>query len=111
MQLRENLLLPVIAWGCVGILFGIEEQHVNRTFGLSLVLLSAVATYAVMGRLAGRACENRRREVREVCLAFLVAERLGLLVSAAQRGGVSDETLGARQPPSLGVRGEVAGEA
>ena len=79
MQLRENLLLPVLTWGFAGVLFAIDEFSHQPEFAGAVAYTCIVGVYFVAGRIAWRAVENRRREVREACLGFLVAERLGLL--------------------------------
>lgn len=78
MQLRENLLLPVLTWSFVGILMANDRFGSQRAFAVGLGAASLLGAYLITGRIALRAVENRRREVREACLGFLVAERIGL---------------------------------
>lgn len=78
MQLRENLLLPVLTWSFVGLLMANDRFAGQRAFAAGLGAASLLGAYLVTGRIALRAAENRRREVREACLGFLVAERIGL---------------------------------
>jgi hypothetical protein len=115
MQLRENLLLPVVTWGFVGILFAIDEFGRSPGFSLGVGTASIIGAYLVAGRIAWRAVENRRREVREACLGFLVAERLRLFQRTGEDSSavVKDKPRSLTQPVPdvLPVRADIVGTA
>lgn len=79
MRLRENMIIPTFVWGCVGGWAAVQEFEAGRSnSGLLLIIAAVVLTYTIAGRVACRSVDNREREVREICVGFLIAYRMGL---------------------------------
>lgn len=85
MRLRENMVIPLITLWCVALAFAFEKGRSQAWLGLTIGIISTISAYWAAGRLAGRAADNRAREVREICTAFVVGARLGLFAPIPQR--------------------------
>jgi hypothetical protein len=107
MRLRENLLIPVIIW-CVagGLLVGLTFagsvwSTVTVTGGTILI------SYVILGRTACRAVDNRRREIREICTAFVAGCALGTFPPAdadTAKVGSAGEIKAGVVPPTMPIR-------
>jgi hypothetical protein len=75
-RLRENMLVPLLVWCFAVWMFAASQFDALPVFAVGLSVTAAVLTYLFGGRLACRAADNRAREVREICAAFLVGDRL-----------------------------------
>jgi len=82
MRLRENMLIPLLVWCLAGLLLAISRLAHHQTDSIAIAALTLALTYVIGGRVACRAVDNRAREVREVCLALIVGERIGMLAKA-----------------------------
>lgn len=76
MRLRENMLVPLLVWCFAAWLFAFDRFAARPVYAWALGFVATVLTYVFAGRLACRAADNRTREVREICTAFLVGDRL-----------------------------------
>jgi hypothetical protein len=80
MRLRENMLIPLVVWGLAAWLFAFSRFDTRPLSAWGLGSVATVLAYVFAARLACRAADNRAREVREICAAFLVGDRLRVWV-------------------------------
>jgi hypothetical protein len=84
MRLRENMVIPVITWLVAASLLEITRLQDGWINMSTYTFLIIAAAFLILGRLVARGVDNRRREVQEVCVAFLTADKLGLLTPATR---------------------------
>ncbi len=78
MRLRENMMIPLLSLWMVALMFAFVEAFQDLYRGTLLAFIATVVAYLAIGRLAGRAADNRAREVRELCSALVVGTALGM---------------------------------
>ena len=114
-RLRENMLLPLIIWCFAAILLAIDQSAERLWFAFAIAIAAVLLTYVLGGRLACRATDNRAREVREVCVAFLVGDRLNVWAvrpgDEPPRAAAKEIPIETRPPDVLPVVGPVSGTA
>jgi len=81
MRLRENMLFPLLIFFFASLMFALQQGASSPVTGWTVAGVSLLFTYVALGRLVGRAADNRMREVREICAAFLTGSRLGVFSS------------------------------
>jgi hypothetical protein len=84
MRLRENMVIPLLTLWLVTLAFAWSVGRHDIVTAFEVAASGTVLTYLAGGRLVGRASDNRRREVREVCTAFVVGHRLGMFDTNAK---------------------------
>lgn len=84
MRLRENMVIPLVSLWSAALAFAFAKAQKDLSQGLTIGLISTAVAYIAAGRLVGRAADNRAREVREVCTAFVVGARLGMFRQTEQ---------------------------
>jgi hypothetical protein len=98
MRLRENMVVPLITLWAVSLGFAWSEGRHDRMAGLAVAVTSTLAFFVAARWLVGRASDNRRREVREVCTAFVVGYRLGMFEKPETLRKPSAETTDPERP-------------
>lgn len=113
MRLRENMIVPLIALWAVALAFSVTEFRQDPSTAWWVAGITTLVTYVAAGRLVGRAADNRVREVREICAAFVIGCRLKMFreASADARpetsptvGAVHVAALTAAPPTTLPIR-------
>ena len=105
MRLRENMVVPLLSLWFVALAFAFWKGLRDPNLGITVGAVATVAAYVAVGRLAGRASDNRAREVREICTAFVVGARLGIFAHPVTSTGADAETVARNEitlPRTLG---------
>lgn len=69
---RQYMLPPLVIWIIVGVMWGQQTLEQSRLAGWLMIIGSTVFGLLGLALVTDRLWRNRRREVREVCLALLV---------------------------------------